>query len=337
MTSLRKVAERAGVSVATASRVASGSAPVSAVTRQRVERAMRELLYVPPKRPAASGVIGLLLPELSNPVFPAFAQAMEARATTLGFASIVCNTAGSPSTETEYVHMLLEHRVDGMIFISCEMADLKADHTHYAALVAKGARLVFVNGSVGSFAVPAVGVDERSAGFLATEHLIGLGHRRIGFVAGPAYYVPTRDKGVGRSEALAAAGLPDGLVAHGEFNVEGGRKAFRELWSRAADERPTAVICSNDLMAIGTVLEAAELGLEVPRDVSVVGFDGIDAATWLRPSLTTVEQPIRDIAETAVDALQSLIRNPERPLPDFVFRPRLRIAASTAPPAKESA
>src|SRR5881628_99597 len=127
MSNLRQVAQRAGVSVATASRVASGSASVSAATRERVERAMRELLYVSPGKPAASGVIGLLLPELANPVFPAFAQAMEARAAALGLASIVCNTAGSPSTETEYVHMLLERRVDGMIFISCEMADLKAD------------------------------------------------------------------------------------------------------------------------------------------------------------------------------------------------------------------
>jgi DNA-binding LacI/PurR family transcriptional regulator len=90
-------------------------------------------------------------------------------------------------------------------------------------------------------------------------------------------------------------------------------------------------------MAIGALQEAHEQGMAVPEQLSIVGFDGIDAATWLRPSLTTVEQPIRDIAETAVDALQSLIRNPERPLPDFVFRPRLRIAASTAPPAKESA
>ena len=233
--------------------------------------------------------------------------------------------------------MLLERNVDGMIFISCELAHFDADHSHYAALVSKGARLVFVNGAVDSFAVPAVGVDERSAGYLATEHLIELGHKRIGFVAGPAGYLPTREKGAGHSAALAAAGLADGLVVHAGFNVEGGRTALRELLDRTPHKRPTAVICSNDLMAIGVMLEAAAHGLEVPGDLSVVGFDGIAASRWTQPPLTTVEQPIRDIAETAVDALQSLIQNPDRPLPNFVFRPRLRLGASTAAPSKESA
>src|SRR5919108_4825872 len=128
MASLREVALRAGVSLATASRVASGAPSVRPETRERVELAMRELLYVPPRRPAVAGVIGLLVPEFSNPVFPALAQAMEVRATALGLASILCNTEGSPATENEYVHMLLERRVAGMIFISCEIADLEADH-----------------------------------------------------------------------------------------------------------------------------------------------------------------------------------------------------------------
>jgi DNA-binding LacI/PurR family transcriptional regulator len=336
MTSLRDVAKRAGVSVATASRVASGSASVRAATRTRVEQAMRELLYVPPSRPATTGVIGLLLPELANPVFPALAQAMETRAATLGFSSIVCHTGGSAAAEAAYVHMLLERRVDGMIFVSCEVAHLNADHPHYGALVRQGARLVFVNGALDSFPAPSVGVDERGAGSLATRHLLELGHRRIGFVAGPSSYLPTREKRAGHKEAMAAAGLSDGLVTHAAFDVAGGRAAIRELLSRPPDEQPTAVICSNDLMAIGVMLEAGELGLDVPRDLSVVGFDGIDACLWTQPTLTTIEQPIRDIAVTAVDALQSMIQNPDRPLPNFVFRPSLRIGASTTAP-KESA
>jgi len=332
MSTLREVARRAGVSVATASRVASGSASVRPETRVRVERAMRELLYVAPGRPAGTGMIGLLLPELVNPIFPAFAQAMETRATALGLASIVCNTEGVSANEAAYVHMLLERAVDGMIFISCEMAHLEADHSHYAALAAKGARLVFVNGSVESLRIPAVGIDERNAGTLATEHLIGLGHRRIGFVAGPAGYLPTREKRAGHAAALAEAGLPDGPVAHAGFDVHGGREALRELLDPPPCERPTGVICSNDLMAIGSVLEAAALGLDVPGDLSVVGFDGIAAASWIQPPLTTVEQPVLDMARTAVDALHSLIQNPDQPLPNFVFRPHLRLRATTAPP-----
>ena len=129
MATLRDVARRAGVSVATASRVVSGGANVRAETRERVERAMRELLYVPPGRSAATGVIGLLVPELANPIFPALAQAIETRAAAAGLASILCNTPGAPNREVDYVHMLLDRRVDGMIFISCEMTEPRAATT----------------------------------------------------------------------------------------------------------------------------------------------------------------------------------------------------------------
>jgi DNA-binding LacI/PurR family transcriptional regulator len=278
-------------------------------------------------------VIGLLVPELGNPVFPALAQAMETRAAALGLASILCNTDGSAEIEAEYVRMLLERRVRGMIFISCEIADLAADHSHYARLRGEGAQLVFVNGAVDGVDVPAVGVDERAAGQVATQHLLDLGHRRIGFVAGPPHFLPTREKALGREAALRAAGLRvDGHVAHADFSVEGGRRALAELVS-ADPGRPTGVICSSDLMAIGVLQEAAARDLRVPQDLSVVGFDGIDAASWTNPPLTTVEQPIDAIAETAVNALQALIDEPERSLPNYVFRARLRVRSSTGPPA----
>src|SRR5919202_6899875 len=206
MSSLRDVARRAGVSVATASRVVNGVGRVRAETRERVERAMRELLYVPPARQPASGLIGVLVPELANPIFPALAQAIETRATAVGYASILCNTTGATFREVDYVHMLLDRRVDGMIFISCEMTNLSASHDHYARLVAEGARLVFVNGVLAALDVPSVGVDERAAGELATQHLIELGHRRIGFVGGPEHYMPTQLKASGRSGALEGAG-----------------------------------------------------------------------------------------------------------------------------------
>ena len=332
MASLRDVAEHAGVSVATASRVVSGLDNVRSETRERVERAMRELLYVPPGRRPATGMIGLLVPDLENPIFPALAQEMEERATEAGFASILCNTTAAAFREVDYVHMLLDRGADGMIFISCEMTNLSGEHDHYARLVEEGARIVFVNGALNSLSVPSVAVDERSAGELATQHLIDLGHRRIGYVAGPDYYLPTRQKAAGRESALRAAGLPvDGPVVHGEdFTVENGREALRTML--AASTPPTGVICSSDLMAIGVLQEAAAQGLRVPDDLSVVGFDGIDAAAWTSPPLTTVEQPIQEIAETAVTALRTLIAEPEKPLPDYSFRPRLRVRGSTAPP-----
>ena len=122
------------------------------------------------------------------------------------------------------------------------------------------------------------------------------------------------------------------LVAHGPFAVEGGRRALRQLL--ALDEPPTGVICSSDVMAIGALQEALRQGLRVPEDLSTVGFDGIDACTWSVPPLTTVEQPIGEIAETAVDVLQTLIREPHAALPNYLFRPRIKVRASTATPAR---
>jgi DNA-binding LacI/PurR family transcriptional regulator len=334
MSTLRQVADRAGVSLATASRVATGSASVREETRRRVELAMRELLYVRQRRASTSGVLGLLVPELANPVFPALAQAMETRAAALGLAVIICNTEGSAAVEADYMHMLLERNVEGMIFVACEMANSEADHSHYTALIRKGARLVFVNCPSDSLPATSVGVDERASGYLATRHLLDLGHMRIGFVAGPGRYAATQEKQAGYGAALDAAGIEQRAIVHEQFGVEGGRLAARRLLEQPGP--PTGLICSSDLMAIGVLLEARELGVRVPEELSVVGFDGVDAACWTQPALTTVEQPIAEIAATALDALQRLIENPEQPLPNFVFRPRLRLGASTAPPAKET-
>jgi DNA-binding LacI/PurR family transcriptional regulator len=293
---------------------------------------MRELLYVPPGRKPATGAIGLLVPELANPIFPALAQAMETRATEAGLATILCNTTSAAFREVDYVHMLLDRRVDGMIFISCEMTNLAGDHDHYARLVQEGARLVFVNGALGGLDVPGVSVDERHAGYVATQHLIALGHRRIGFVAGPSAYLPTRQKAAGRIEALRDAGLSDGLVAHGQFSLEGGRRALRSLLAEA--DPPTGVICSSDVIAIGVLQEARAQGLRVPEDLSVVGFDGIDATRWVEPTLTTIEQPIAAIASTAVELLQSVVAEPETFRPRVLLQPKLREGRSTAPPQR---
>jgi DNA-binding LacI/PurR family transcriptional regulator len=335
MSTLREVADRAGVSIATASRVASGAAAVRPETRERVQRAMAELLYIAPRHSTLTGAVGLLVPELENPIFPALAQAMETKAKAWGYASILCNTRGTPEGETEYMHMLLDRQVAGMIFISCEGADLQADHGHYARLLREGARMVFVNGTPHTVDAPAVGIDERGAGHLATEHLLELGHRRIGFVAGPERFLPTQQKAEGRATALKRAGLSPqpGLIAHDEFSVEGGRRALRALL--AGSEQPTGIICSSDVMAIGALQEAYANGLRVPEDLSIVGFDGISAVTWTQPPLTTIEQPIEAMAEMALNALWSLVEEPDEHVPSFLFRPQLREGRSTATPRRD--
>jgi DNA-binding LacI/PurR family transcriptional regulator len=332
MATLRQVAAHAGVSLATAWRVAANADSVRLETRERVERAMRALLYTPTAPRPATGMIGLLVPELANPIFPAFAQAIEMRAAEVGLSSILCNTTGATYREVDYVHTLLDHRVEGMIFVSCEMTNLRGEHGHYAQLAREGARLVFVNGAISSLDVPSVGVDERLAGEIATRHLIELGHERIGFIGGPEHYLPTRLKLAGRASALQAAGLdPERLVAHAEFSVEGGRAALASLLSRSTSA--TGVACSSDVMAIGAMLEAHERGIRVPEQLSIVGFDGIEATTWTRPELTTVEQPIVRIADAAVQALRQLIGDADARPASSYFAPTLKVRKSTAPPA----
>jgi DNA-binding LacI/PurR family transcriptional regulator len=295
---------------------------------------MRDLLYVPVEPRAhktETGLIGVLVPELANPIFPLLAEAIETRAAPRGLASILCNTTSAAFRELDYVHMLLDRGVEGMIFVSCEMTNLRGDHTHYAHLAAEGARIVFVNGAMHTVDAPSVGVDERAAGEIATQHLISLGHTRIGFVAGPEHYLPTQLKAAGRATALASAGIVDGaLTAYTDFSRDGGRRALAELLERP--EPPTAVICSSDIMALGAMHEAESRGVRVPDDLSVVGFDGIEAARWAEPELTTVEQPIELIAEQAVETLARLIESPRRELPNSYFRPTLRVRSSTAAP-----
>ena len=229
------------------------------------------------------------------------------------------------------MRVLLERKVEGMIFISAEINDVRGEHSHYAQLLDRGARLVFVNGGSDEIDVTSVGVDERAAGRIATEHLV-----RSGTGASDSWRgrirAPTREKSLGRLDALRAAGLTDGYIAHGEFSVSGGRVAVRQLIERSPDDRPTGVICSSDLMAFGAIHEAAAHGLRVPEDLSVVGFDGIDAASWTQPPLTTVEQPIDEIARTAVAALLDQVERPAERQPSYIFRPRLRKGGTTAPP-----
>jgi DNA-binding LacI/PurR family transcriptional regulator len=323
------------VSLATAARVANGADHVTPATRARVERAMRELRYVPSTRPQTVATLGLLVPELANPIFPALAQAMENRATADGYATVLCNTAGSAEREASYAQMLLARQVEGLILIAGEATDLRGSHEHYQRLLDAGARLVFVNGAVSTLDAASVGVDERAAGELATQHLLELGHRRIGFIAGPSHARPAHDKELGIRNGLAVGGVSAPLaIAHAPWGFAGGRDAMAELLRAGRRKAPTAVICASDVMALGALDQAREAGLDVPSDLSIVGFDGIEASEWAEPPLTTLNQPITEIAEAAVDALRDLLERPAHSMPDYTFRPQLVVRESTAPPRR---
>jgi DNA-binding LacI/PurR family transcriptional regulator len=332
---LAEIAEAAGVSISTVSRVVNRRAGVNDETRRKVLRVLAEKPYSPRGLGALqrTGVLGLLIPELSNPVFPAFAEALETRAAARGYSTVLCNTRSASIREEEYVRMLLARGVEGMVFVSPEATDVRASHDHYRQLKAEGVHMVFVNGGMPSLDVPDVGVDEQASGYLATRHLVELGHERIGFVSGPTRSMPARLKAAGWAVALEESGLAHGseLVVHAPYGPAGGATAMGRLLDGPA---PTAVICSSDMMALGAVSEAQRRGLGVPRDVSVIGFDDIPHAAYCTPALTTLAQPIGEIARAAVDGLLADMEDEPGAGEGHgrVFRPRLVVRDSTGAP-----
>ncbi|GAA4878033.1 MULTISPECIES: LacI family DNA-binding transcriptional regulator [Saccharopolyspora] len=340
MAGLADIAKAAGVSVSTVSRVLNRRAGIKEDTRQRVLDVLNQLPHTARGLGALrrTGVVGLLVPELSNPVFPAFAEALESRAAQAGYASLLCNTRAAMS-EKDYVQMLTARGVEGMIFVSPEIANPDSDERRsrreYEELLGEGVRMVFVNGCAPSLDVPDITVDEHLAGYTAARHLLDLGHRRIGFVSGPARALPSRLKQAGWSAALDEAGVEPAaeLVAHAAFGAEGGAAAMAELLD---GPRPTAVLCSSDVMALGAMREAKRRGLSTPEDLSVVGFDDIGLAAYCQPALTTLAQPIADMAAAAVDELARRLDpdEPPRRATSFsrMFRPTLIVRESTAAP-----
>ncbi|GAA0653406.1 LacI family DNA-binding transcriptional regulator [Kutzneria viridogrisea] len=342
MPGLAEIARIAGVSVSTVSRVLNRRAGVNEETRQRVLAVLTDLPYTPRGLGALqrTGVIGLLVPELSNPVFPAFAEALETRAARAGYSSLLCNTRSANMCEEEYVRMLLARGVEGMVFVSPEITNVEVPvgeaprPGYYTKLLDDGVEMVFINGATPALDISDVAVDEQLAGYLATRHLVELGHRRIGFVSGPSRSLPSRLKRAGWSAALEEEGYEsaDRFVAHGPFDPAGGAAALGRLLDTVA---PTAVICSSDQMAIGALSEAHRRGLRVPAELSVVGFDDIPFASYCSPALTTLAQPIEQMAAAAVDELLQRL-DPDSPRRrggsySRVFRPRLVVRESTGP------
>ena len=333
---LADIADAAGVSVSTVSRVLNRRPGVHEETRRRVLSVLAEQRYTPRGLGMlhSTGVLGLLVPELTNPVFPAFAEALEARAAERGYSTVLCNTQAASIREEEYVRMLLARGVAGMVFVSPESTDSLAPHGHYKLLREDGVRMVFVNGGMPTLDVPDVCVDEQVAGYLATRHLVELGHERIGFVCGPAHSVPTRLKRAGWQAALEEAGLraDPALVAHAQYGAEGGALAAAKLLDTAA---PTALACASDVMAFGALSEARRRGLLIPQQLSVVGFDDTPMAPYAAPPLTTLAQPIAEMAQTAVDGLIAELEGEDAAgglAHSRVYRPKLVVRESTAPP-----
>lgn len=356
---LADVAARARVSPATVSRVLNGNYPVAAATRERVLRAVDELDYVlngPASSLAAatSDLVGILVNDIADPFFGIMAGAAQ---TEIGGQegtgraggeklAIVCNTGGSPERELTYLTLLQRQRAAAVILTGGALEDPR----HTAAMTSKLARLADAGTRVvlcgrppladSDAIVAALAFDNRGGGRRLTEHLLALGHRKIGYVAGPLERTTTRHRLEGHWAAMAAAGPAGGwraggtgeererLTVHGPYTRRSGYEATLELLRRAPDL--TAVVAANDTVALGACAAVREQGLRIPQDVSVAGFDDLPFAVDAVPALTTVRLPLYEAGARA----GRLAMGTEAPPPGGMatIAAELMARASTAPP-----
>jgi alanine racemase len=329
---LSDIAQQADVSEATVSRVLNDRPGVAAETRQAVLTALDVLGYERPARlrKRSAGLVGLVVPELDNPIFPAFAQIIESTLAQQGYTPVLCTQTPGGVTEDEYVEMLLDRQVSGIMFVSGLHADTSADPQRYRDLIARPLPIVLINGYVPGLEAPFISPDEQAAGEFAVSHLAALGHRRIGLISGPERFIPVQRKIAGYRAAMrelvkTSEGELDELISLSLFGVEGGEAAGTRLLDRGV----TGIVCGSDLMALGAIRAARRRGLAVPRDVSVVGYDDSPLIAFTDPPLTTVRQPVRAMAVAAVRALVDEINGHGAPHSEFLFRPELVVRAST--------
>ena len=324
------IARQAQVSEATVSRVLNDKPGVSEETRQGVLTALDVLGYERPERlrKRSAGLVGLITPELDNPIFPAFAQVIESALAQRGFTPVLCTQTYGGIREDEYVDMLLDRQVSGIIFVSGLSADTATDPDRYRKLVDRPLPIVLLTGYMDGVEAPFVSCDDRTASELAVRHLAALGHRRIGFVSGPARYLPVQRKLAGyRETALEVLGeVDEDLIELSLFTVEGGHAAADRLLARGV----TGIVCGSDLMALGAIRAARARGLQVPKDVSVIGYDDSVLMAFTDPPLTTLRQPVRAMALAAVRALVDEINGDPAPHSEYLFRPELVVRGSTA-------
>ncbi|NLU70199.1 LacI family DNA-binding transcriptional regulator [Streptomyces sp. HNM0574] len=323
---LADLAAQADVSEATVSRVLNGRSGVAPATRQRVLAALDLLGYERPVRlrQRSAGLVGLVIPELTNPIFPVFAQVIEGALSGHGYTPVLGTQMPGGATEDELVDQLVERGVTGIIFLSGLHADTSADPARYARLAGRGVPFVLVNGYNEAVAAPFVSPDDHAAAAMAVRHLRELGHARIGLAVGPDRFVPVRRKAAGFTEAVAELGVR-GEIHHTLFTVEGGQSAGDALLDRGC----TGLVCGSDMMALGAIRAARRRGLSVPGEVSVIGYDDSELNAFTDPPLTTVRQPVRAMAGAAVEMLLEAIGGSPVPRTEFVFQPELVVRGST--------
>jgi LacI family transcriptional regulator len=329
MATIREVAESAGVSYATVSHVINNTRLVSQETRERVLTAMEALNYRPNTlarslRQGKTNTIGLVLPDSANPFFAEISRSIEDEAFKKGYSVFLCNTERDTQRELFYVNVLSNKQVDGIIFVA---AGDQADSLDF--LLRQRMPVVMIDRDLPNVEVDAVLTDHQLGGFLATRHLIELGHECIACIAGPSTITPSAERMTGYQRALEQAGLSydERLIIRGDYHAQSGMETTHSILKM--NPRPTAIFALNDLMALGALRAAAEAGYSVPRDLAVVGYDDLELAQFTNPPLTTIAQPKKEIGSQAVHLLVDRMARKSLPPSRVVLAPELIIRRST--------
>lgn len=324
------VADLARVSTATVSRCLAGSERISAETKARVELAMRQLGYTPNAVAASlrrreTKAIIVMVPDISDAFFSVLLRGVEEEAHNAGYSVLIGNTYNDLEREERYAYQVMTKRADGLILVTGRLPKFGG--------LAKSALppTVVVSASIKGARMPTVRIDDAAAARAAVEHLVQLGHRRIGYIGGPKQHVHTKDRLLGYQQALAFTGLEvdESLLAYGDFSTESGNAAAVTLLQLAAP--PTALFAIADEMAIGAIGGAKSLGLKVPDQVSVMGFDDSPFALTYDPPLSTVHQPFDSIGRVAMKLMLEILRGDAAVAETVILPTRLQVRGSTCP------
>ncbi len=329
MANIKEVAAKAGVSTATVSYVLNNTRPISEEVKKRVRSAALELDYQPSSlarglRQNKTYTIGIIIPDNTNPYFADILRGMEDAFFKQGYNIFLCNSDRNTDKETKYLEALVNRNVDGIALVPSE-----TDMNESFRLRQLKKPLVIVDRVLPDFPASLVLMDNLSGGYDAVKHLCNLGHKRIACLSGPEA-VPTNQQRIqGYKKALADSDIPfdPELLFHEDFQINGGMEAFKKI--SALQKKPSALFACNDLMAIGFMKAAQESGMRIPEEMSVIGYDDIQLASLVTPTLTTMAQPRYKMGQLAADMLMTNILNPSKP-ESITLKSRLIIRNSSA-------
>jgi len=317
MSSIKDVARLAGVSYTTVSHVINGTRRVSDLARQRVLQAISDSGYVPSAaaralRGAKARILGVLVPNISNPFCAELVLGLEQTARAAGYSLLLCSTEPDAADVEIQIDNLMARRVDGLVVVAGVFDRPRTAQVLRHAVARSRLPLLLLDRSPAELRCDTLLAHHREAGREATRHLLALGHRRIACLSGPANLAISQDRVAGWRDALAEAGVqPEpGWLVEGDFSLEAG---YRQGLAWLQQGGVTAIFASNDLMALGALRAAAQLGVPVPGRLSVIGIDGIDIGRYTHPALTTLGASLRQVGQEAGEMLLHRIHHPEGP------------------------